>query len=292
MSNIKQIFFPITRAFDGKNGHYVYGELPFIPDSLDTMLSQELVENNLERLRKFPSARFQHKEPIGKIDFEHSVNGYRTYVDDTAFHVLIKIFDVCEKEFSMINEGSYGLSYGLMPKKTEHRRVNGKDVEVFLEGDLYEVSIVDSPALDSPLTVVRSMNKITKVTKVYDGDILYSEKTEKVDSLEPTKKLRTLRGFDLVEIEQKDGKIITNFPEKTEEPKPNISDPTLQEVERLMKKQERGMANPNFEQQHRKQVFPEICSAQCPNVQCAYRRPENFGKPCLSRFDEPDERVR
>jgi hypothetical protein len=103
--------------------------------------------------------------------------------------------------------------------------------------------------------------------------------------------LRTMTGFDVIELVQEGDEIFTKFPEPKESEKPlDQPNPILQEVERLMK--ERGMANPNFEQQHRKQVFPEICSEQCPHVQCPYRRPQNYGKKCLSRFDEPDERVR
>ena len=293
--NLKEIYIPITRTFDGKEGHYVYGELPFEPDSFNTMLSRELVESCIERLKKFPTARFQHQQPIGKIDFEHEVNGYRTFVDDSAFHVLIKIFDVCEKEFKMISEGSYGLSYGLMQKKTEHKQVKGKDVEVFMEGTLYEVSIVDSPALDSPLTVIRSRDAITKVTKIYDGELLYSEKREQISSLEkePAKKLRTMIRLDLVEVEEKEGKLITKFPEpEPEEPKPDIPDPVHQEIERMLKEQERGLGETQtFQEQHRKTVFPETCTPQCPHVQCPYRRQENFGKKCLQQIDEPNERV-
>jgi len=255
---MKQIYFPITRSFDGKDGHYVYGELPFEPDSLGTMLSRDLVENNLERLKKFPSARFMHKEPVGKIDFENSINGYRTHVDENSFHVLIKIFDVCEKEFNIIREGSYGLSYGLIPTKTEHRRVNGKDVEVFTEGTLYEVSIVDSPALDSPLTIVRSTNKITKVTKIFDGQNLYSAKIEHPSRLEPERKFTTI-GYDVYEICE-DGSL------KVPESKESVKRST--------------------EEEWRKQKFPDVCSSDCENVQCPYRRHENYGKPCLLKFEQ------
>lgn len=105
---------------------------------------------------------------------------------------------------------------------------------------------------------------------------------------EPT--LRSMQGFDVIELVQEGDEIFTKFPEPKPEEHPNLPDPTLQEVERLMK--ERDLSNPNFEEQHRKQVFPEICSPDCPHRQCPYYRVENFGKPCLSRFDEPDERVK
>jgi len=249
---MRQITVPILRSFDENGIHYVYAELPFEPDSFGTMLSQELVEDNLPRLKKFPSARFQHQQPIGIIDFENTVNGYRTYVDSNAFHVLIKLFTTSEKEFQMISQGSYGLSYGLLPRKTEHQNMNGKDVEVFTEGTLYEVSIVDSPALDSAITILRSMNDIEnrieevekevgvdrvllfdkdgfptqdktrakfKATQKYKNGSLVEEKFEKLTKL-------TLRGFTVYEIDS-EGKL--NFPE----PEPEPEKPDLPDIEHL-----------------------------------------------------------
>ena len=42
---------------------------------------------------------------------------------------------------------------------------------------------------------------------------------------------------------------------------------------------------PNLEKESRKNRFPEICFP-CKNVQCPYRRQENYGKPCKMQFSQ------
>lgn len=42
---------------------------------------------------------------------------------------------------------------------------------------------------------------------------------------------------------------------------------------------------PNLENESRKNRFPEICFP-CKNVQCPYRKRENFGKPCKMQFSQ------
>lgn len=42
---------------------------------------------------------------------------------------------------------------------------------------------------------------------------------------------------------------------------------------------------PNLEKLHREQAYPEICFP-CKNVQCPYRREENYGSLCKMRFSQ------
>ena len=42
----------------------------------------------------------------------------------------------------------------------------------------------------------------------------------------------------------------------------------------------------NYKEEHNKQVFPEICSEECPHHQCPYHTPENYGKPCFKRWEQ------
>lgn len=42
----------------------------------------------------------------------------------------------------------------------------------------------------------------------------------------------------------------------------------------------RALTSKNYEEEHRKTLFPETCTAACPHRQCPYYRLENFGKPC------------
>jgi len=302
---MRQITVPILRSFDENGIHYVYAELPFEPDSFGTMLSQELVEDNLPRLKKFPTARFQHQQPIGIIDFENTVNGYRTYIDDDGFHVLIKLFTTSEKEFQMISQGSYGLSYGLLPRKTEHQNVNGKDVEVFTEGTLYEVSIVDSPALDSPLTILRSMEQLenleTRLSELekeagterillfdqngypttekseakFEAVQKYSDGKLIKEDFKDLKKRFTLQDYEVYEV-QEDGSLSIPEPQEEEEPQSHIPEqPILRNID-----------IPNYEEQARNRIYPDICSDRCPFRTCPYMRQENYGKPCLQKFEQ------
>ena len=42
----------------------------------------------------------------------------------------------------------------------------------------------------------------------------------------------------------------------------------------------------NYKEEHNKQVFPEICSEECPHHQCPYHTPENYGKPCFKHWEQ------
>jgi len=235
--------------------HYVYGELPFIPDAFDTMLTRELVEANLGRLKNFPTARYMHKEPIGIIDFEHSINGYRTFIDDNAFHCLIKIFDVCEKEFKMISQGQYGLSYGLMPKRTEKRRVNGKDVTAFVEGSFYEVSIVDSPAIEhTEVTILRSLIQETAKPRE-EGFIAMLEASHPAHPKTPQR----------------------------EQP-PNSEFRRM--LEASGKNVQRQMSPTNIIPIDFEYQLPEICDENCPIYRHCSSYPANIGNPCLKRWEK------
>jgi len=44
------------------------------------------------------------------------------------------------------------------------------------------------------------------------------------------------------------------------------------------------MAAPSLEEDAREATYPELCSDGCKFITCAYRKEENYNKPCLQRF--------
>jgi hypothetical protein len=149
------LFVPITRSFEAPNGDlYTYGVLPFDePDSFNTVLTRELVDSNMERLRKYPAMRFMHTSPLGTIVFDQSVKDpsgklLQTEVRYDGFAVLGKVDPACTKERSLIQNGRFGYSYGYLPKGTQPLRQckDGVKRTHFVSGDLYEISVVDTPS--------------------------------------------------------------------------------------------------------------------------------------------------
>jgi hypothetical protein len=122
----------------------------------------------------------------------------------------------------------------------------------------------------------QSEKPIKKVTRIYDGNLVYSEKTEELKSLEPE--------FVQISLFNQNYQIPADNirkPIKTEEPKPlNIPDPQTtkirEKLEETMKPQKRIL----------EPKFPEICTPNCEFVrQCPYGNSRNFGKPCVKRAE-------
>lgn len=242
MTDITEICIPITRAFEDKDGKkFIYGYCAIFDssDNLGTTITRELVQRNIPRLKKYPSLRWMHKEPLGKVVFDVSVNGVSTYTDEHGFHVLCKIFDACQKEFEMIKEGGFGFSYGLLPTRTQDN--------VFLEGVLYEISVVDSPAHpETEVHVIRSMTQIANAE-------------------EPTP-----LGFRIL-----DHKLETC---------PNIPHGFSEMVERVKFENPRP-PNPNYSIEFNKNRYPDICGENCPNIRHCSAYPRNIGEICINRYD-------
>jgi phage head maturation protease len=152
-----------VRSFESNGKRYVYGYAALFttPDAFGTIISKQLVENNLDRLRRFPVLRFMHRDPIGKILFDKEVEGVRTFIDEHGFHVLAEVSSTCEKEWNLIRDGVVrGFSYALANDsnlRIERRRFGNKEYDVFVNGTIYEISIVDSPA--HPEAVAHVVNR-------------------------------------------------------------------------------------------------------------------------------------
>jgi len=93
----------------------------------------------------------------------------------------------------------------------------------------------------------------------------------------PTPKRFTYENFTLFEIDEKG--ILRFIPPKENTvkiaPMPTDAQLALNALE-----------SKNYEEQHRKTLFPEICSAACTHRQCGYYRLENFGKPCEKQQEQ------
>lgn len=48
----------------------------------------------------------------------------------------------------------------------------------------------------------------------------------------------------------------------------------------------RSTEAPNYIEQYHKQIFPQVCSADCKYTQCPYHRNENYGKLCFKQFEQ------
>jgi len=95
--------------------------------------------------------------------------------------------------------------------------------------------------------------------------------------VKPTPKKFIMKGMDILEIHE-NGTISFYMPEKETI---KIPEP-LNEAQLAL----RNLEAVNYEEERRKQLFPEICTPNCPHRTCGYYRQENFGKPCQMRFEQ------
>lgn len=161
MSTVEKVFIriPIQRSFESDGHRYIYGYAAIFdsPDAYGTVISKQVVEKSLPRLKQYPSLRYMHKDPLGKIIFDMTVNGVSTFIDEHGFHILGEINQACEKEWQMIKQGSFGFSYGMLPAQNgiQRKKFNGNVYDVFVDGELYEISVVDAPAhVDAKVNVI------------------------------------------------------------------------------------------------------------------------------------------
>jgi len=178
---------PILRSFESGGVKYVSGYAAIFDseDSYGTAMAKEAVESSRERLQSFPAVRFMHRVPFGQIDFDNEVKfegkSYKTFIDDHGFHVLCRVYDQCENEWSMVKSGKWGFSYGFMPDVhggiQTRKLANGHTCPVFVKGTFYEVSVVDTPAhADAAAYVVSRMihsdkgENVTKEAKTMPED--------------------------------------------------------------------------------------------------------------------------
>lgn len=155
---------PIIRAFEHEGKRYIYGYAGLfrVPDDFGTLLTKEVVLNSEQRLRRYPAVRFMHRTPLGQILWDEEVQGVRTFVDDTGFHVLVRVYDGRDDEWNMIQNGGWGFSYGFMPDASGGTEIKciaeNECYPAFVKGFLYEVSVVDSPAhMDAVAHVISRM---------------------------------------------------------------------------------------------------------------------------------------
>jgi len=111
--------------------------------------------------------------------------------------------------------------------------------------------------------------EIKKITKVYDGNLLFSTKEEKLQTLEPAEYVNvSLFG---------DWQVSADKIKKPKPPEPTHKgyDERL-EIRVKAKLQERQL----------KPQYPEICTPECPQArQCPYANSKNYGKPCVKRAE-------
>lgn len=150
MSELKalNVFIPIQRSFEKEGRHFVYGYsmLWHQPDMHNTVISKSVVEKSLSRLMAYPTLRYMHTKPVGKILFDEEIKGVSTHIDSKGFHILAEIFPAHNEEWETIRSGNFGFSYGLGFPETQMVQHNGKFYETFIDGIVYEISIVDSPS--------------------------------------------------------------------------------------------------------------------------------------------------
>jgi len=163
---------PILRSFESEGKKYLYGYACLFqtPDDLGTIITKQVVESSEARLRKFPAVHFNHRTSLGQIIWDQSVKGFKTFIDQIGFHVLVRVYDQCVKEWSMIQSGNWGFSYGFMPDKSggigQKCIINDKGKKcypAFVKGFVYEISVVDSPA--HPNAVAHVVRRIQRMRK-------------------------------------------------------------------------------------------------------------------------------
>ncbi len=212
---------PILRSFENEGKRYIYGYACIFdsPDILGTVITREVVETSMAHLRKFPAVRFMHRTPFGQITFDEEVEGVKTFIDSHGFHVLIRVYDQCTKEWSMVKNGRWGFSYGFMPAKDGIQRVcltTNQCYDGFVKGTLYELSVVDSPAHSD--AVAHAHERIQRM--IGNGSSSLITNLRKYPASTPEQK-STMIGFDRY-IVNEDGTL--SVPEPEPKP-PKIPDP-------------------------------------------------------------------
>jgi hypothetical protein len=137
------------RAFehDGERYLYGYGIIFDSPDGHGTVMTRKFVENNIERLRKFPAIRFMHQDPLGQIVWDEEVDGKRTFIDNHGLHLLVRVYSDQDDKWRMINEGNWGFSWSANPTRMGQACFpDGKCYPSFEDGKMWEISVVDSPS--------------------------------------------------------------------------------------------------------------------------------------------------
>lgn len=272
---------PIFRAFKSEGKRYLYGYacLFQVPDDFGTLMTRKVIEASEQRLRKFPAVHFNHKTSLGQIVWDQEVNGVSTHIDSVGFHVLVGVYDQCDKEWGMIQSGNWGFSYGFMPTKDGMgQKCIGvgeakKCYKAFTKGFVYEVSVVDAPAhMDSAVHLLkkieRSLSRETlndsKIPKGFGGGFLAMVDASLEGQQEPLNDpiLRNFKGEGFIAM------LESAFPLK---PK---AQPVI--IDRKFPL--------NIAEEFPKSEFPATCSEFCTHIQCPYRREENFGRPCLHRW--------
>jgi hypothetical protein len=119
--------------------------------------------------------------------------------------------------------------------------------------------------------------QIKKVTKIYDGNLVYSEKTEELKSLE-----------------EPQTKQISLFNENWQIPSENVRKPSKPQPPPKIETESADILNIraklretlNPQERQLKPQYPEICTPECPQArQCPYANSKNYGKPCVKRAE-------
>lgn len=163
---------PILRSFESDGKRYMYGYACIfkIPDDFGTVITKQVVESSEARLRKFPAVHFNHRTSLGQIIWDKEIKGFKTFIDEYGFHVLVRVYDQCDREWGMIQNGKWGFSYGFLPDKVggigEKCFINDKGKKcypAFVKGFIYEISVVDAPAHPNAIAhVVRRIERMKK----------------------------------------------------------------------------------------------------------------------------------
>lgn len=258
---------PIFRSFQSDGAKYIHGYACLFntPDKLGTTMTKECVEANIPRLRKFPAVRFMHRVAFGQIVFDQTINGQKTQVTEHGFHVLIKVYNSAEKEFSMVVNGKWGLSYGFLPAKDGIERVcptPNNCYDAFVKGVLYEISLVDTPAHEDAVAYV--------IRRVMNGHLTRTGEPIKL----------TMRDFELIQIHE-DG---TRSLFKPEEKTVKVADPPTDAQLAL-----RGLPSKELTEWEdpliKNKNVPRICDpSQCEIEMCPNRfNRDAWGKLCRYR---------
>jgi len=161
---------PILRSFESEGQKYLFGYacLFQIPDDFGTVITKEVLLSSEARLRKFPAVHFNHRTSLGQIIWDTEIKGIKTVINDYGFRVLVKVYNECEREWNMIQNGKWGFSYGFMPDKIggvgQKCFINDKGKEcfpAFVKGFVYEISVVDAPAHPNAIAhVIRRIERM------------------------------------------------------------------------------------------------------------------------------------
>jgi len=197
---------PILRSFEKDGKKYVYGYAAIFntPDAFGTVMTREVVDSSIPHLTKFPAARFMHRDPFAQIVFNRQVDGFGTFVDEHGFHVLCEVYDHKENEWSMVQRGGWGFSFGFFPNPNssgfENRTTpDGRTLPHFANGLIYEVSVVDTPAHEDAVAyAMRRMIDGHKGGNFVTNDKGVEKSMEKKEEMEQWLKDAEKRIFDKV----------------------------------------------------------------------------------------------